>query len=205
MISDIELLLNDSTSLFENIRSNLDIWREKICVKKQFKEEWQEFMIYARKLIQKIVQIEENFFPRITGDLGNSLDIADSYQKNLDDFMPTIKNITTEIEDCVTRAEILALNGDSQGQKDLIINELGKVKQKFLAKINEHKIFLQMLIGFFRNFHKVLIIVFKFKMKNEKLFILNIHSKLNEILKQAEKKLSGHPAADRFDRNRKHA
>lgn len=63
--------------------------------------------------------------------------------------------ITTEIEECITRAEILSLNGDTSGQKDMIINELTKIRQRFLARVNEYKILLQMAIRFFHNYHKV--------------------------------------------------
>ena len=93
MVSDIEIMLGDSKSLFESIRSNLQLWREKINSKKQFKEEWQEFMIYTRKLIQKVAQTEENFLPKVGENFGNTVEIAESYQRRLDDFMPTIKVI----------------------------------------------------------------------------------------------------------------
>lgn len=69
MISDIELMMNDSISLFESIRSHLEIWREKISTKKKFKEEWQEFVTNARKLIKNIMLIEENFFLKLLATL----------------------------------------------------------------------------------------------------------------------------------------
>ena len=91
MISDIEIMQNDANSLYESIRNNLGIWRERVTTKKQFIEEWQEFIIKSRKLIQKTTQIEENFFPKVSGDFGDSLEIAQSYQRALDEFMPTVK------------------------------------------------------------------------------------------------------------------
>ena len=168
--SDIEMFLHETTSLFESVRNSLEIWRDRMNTKKQFKEEWHDYMITTRKLIQKISQTEENILPKLTGEIGSSLQIAESYQKSLDDLMPAIKQMTCELDDCITRAEILSLNGDSQGQKDLIINELTKVKHKFLNRINEHKVLLQMAIGFFHNFHK-----------------------LDEMINQAEKKYNESP------------
>lgn len=170
LISDIEMFLNETMSLFESVRNSLEIWRDRMNTKKQFKEEWHDYMVTTRKLIQKISQTEENISPKLTGEIGSSLQIAETYQKSLDEFMPAIKQMTCELDDCITRAEILSLNGDSQGQKDLIINELTKVKQKFLNRINEHKVLLQMAIGFFHNFHK-----------------------LDEMIKQAEKKFNESP------------
>jgi hypothetical protein len=155
MMSDIERMLNDSKLLYENIKSNIEIWREKVQSRKMFKEQWQDFVISARKLIQKTIKTEENFFPKTTDEFGDSLEIAQSYQKSLDEFMPIIKTITSEIEDYITKAEILSLNGETHGQKELIIFELTKIKQTFLSRINEHKTFLQMAIRFFNNFYKV--------------------------------------------------
>ena len=91
MVSDIEIVINDSNSLYESIRNNLGMWRQKIETKKIFKEEWHEFMSKARKLIQKTTEIEENFFPKLIGDFGDSLEMAESYQKSFDEFMPNIK------------------------------------------------------------------------------------------------------------------
>ena len=131
LISDIEIMLNESNSLYETIKSNLEIWREKVTSRRQFKEEWQEFMIQSRQLIQRVMQTEEKFFPKLSGDLGHSLESSESYQRHLDNFMPSVKSLTSEIEDHITKAEILSLNGDTQGQKDLIINELTKIRQRF--------------------------------------------------------------------------
>jgi len=91
MISDIEIMLNDSSSLYESIRSNLGIWREKIETKKSFREEWQEFISGSRRLIQKTIDVEENFVSSLSRDFGDSLQTAESYQKSLDELMPTVK------------------------------------------------------------------------------------------------------------------
>jgi hypothetical protein len=161
MMSDIERMLNDSKSLYENIKSNIEIWREKVNGRKLFKENWQEFLLSARKLIKKTTKIEENFFPKTTDEFGSSLEIAQSYQKSLEEFMPTVKTITNEIDDYITKAEILSLDGDTHGQKELIILELTKIRQRFLTRVNEYKTLLQMAIRFFQNFHKVNYLTYK--------------------------------------------
>ena len=156
LISDIEIMLNESNSLYETIKSNLEIWREKVTSRRQFIEEWQEFMIHSRRLIQKCMQTEEGFFPKMAGDLGDSLQISETYHQRLEEFMPTVKSIANELEEFITKAEILALNGDTKGQKDLIINELTKIRQRFLTRINDFKNLLQKTINFYRNYTKVL-------------------------------------------------
>jgi len=122
--------------------------------KKQFKQDWHQFILHTRQLIQKIGQLEDNLqTPNL--DTTNINQISDAYQRSIDDLMPTIKSFTNDIDECITRAEILALNGDAKGQKDLVINELTKVKEKFLTRINEFKVSLQASIGFFQNFNKL--------------------------------------------------
>ena len=91
MISDIELMSNDANSLYESVRSKLGIWRARAESRKSFREEWHEFMSRARKVIQKTVEVEESFFPKLTGDFDDSLEIAESYQRSLNEFMPTVK------------------------------------------------------------------------------------------------------------------
>ncbi len=92
-------------------------------------------MLHTRKLTQSVANIEDNILPMtMASEMGSSLHIAEAYQRSLAELMPSIRAATSEIDDCITRAEILSLNGDSQGQKDLIINELTKIKQKFLGR-----------------------------------------------------------------------
>lgn len=98
MISDIEIMLNDSTSLYESITNNLKLWHEKVHSQKRFRDEWNEFIMRTRKLIQSTVEIEENFFPKL--DLTtNSIElISQTYQKRLDDLMPTVKVYYTTLK-----------------------------------------------------------------------------------------------------------
>ena len=91
MISNVEIMLNDSNSVYESVRSSLSLWREKSECRKTLREEWQEFVQKSRKLVQKTADIEESFFPKLTGDFGDSLEIAESYQKSLNEFLPTVK------------------------------------------------------------------------------------------------------------------
>jgi hypothetical protein len=187
LISDIEIMLNESNSLYETIKSNLEIWQEKVTSRKQFKEEWQEFMIQSRRLIQRVMQTEEGFFPKLAGDLGDSIEVSESYQRQLDQFMPTVKYITAEIEDSITKAEILALKGDTQGQKDLIINELTKIRQRFLTRINDFRNLLQKTVNFFKNYQKLDYVITESEIICQKALVSN---DLTTIENQLKKHLS---------------
>ena len=93
MISDIEIMMNDSTSLFESITNNLKLWRSRIDTQKQFREEWNDFVLKTRRLIQTTTEIEESFFVKLFSEFGSSssADISQTYQKRLDELMPTVK------------------------------------------------------------------------------------------------------------------
>ena len=43
------------------------------------------------------------------------------------------------------------MKGDTKGQKEQIVNELIKVRQRFHARIHEYQILIKMTIQFFRN------------------------------------------------------
>lgn len=49
----------------------------------------------------------------------------------------------------------MSMNGDTQGQKDQIIGELTRLRQRFLSRINEYKVLLQSAISFFHSYSRV--------------------------------------------------
>ena len=50
---------------------------------------------------------------------------------------------------------MLSLKGDIANQKDIIVDELNKVRQQFLSQINDIKNIIQDSAQFFRAFDKV--------------------------------------------------
>lgn len=62
-----------------------------------------------------------------------------------------------EIEERLKTAEMLALKGDTRGQKEQIVNELIRVHQRFQARMNEYQILIKMTIEFFKNVSQVCI------------------------------------------------
>ena len=93
MISDIEIMMNDATSMFESITNNLKIWRSRLDSQRQFREQWNEFALKTRRLIQTTTELEENFFSQLAADFNSSTDISVTYQRRLDELMPNAKVI----------------------------------------------------------------------------------------------------------------
>ncbi len=69
-------------------------------------------------------------------------------------FLP-VQKAQADIEEHLKTAEMLSLKGDTQGQKEQIINELLKVHTRFQARITEYQVLLSMTIKFFKNLNQV--------------------------------------------------
>lgn len=91
MISDIEIMMNDATSLFESISKNLKMCRDRLESQKKFRQQWNEFALQARRLIQKTSELEESFFSHLADDFNSTTHISVSYQRRLDDLIPNAK------------------------------------------------------------------------------------------------------------------
>jgi len=60
-----------------------------------------------------------------------------------------------EVEALLKTAEMLALKGDTQGQRDQIIGELMRVHTRFQARVSEYHTLLKMAVKFFQDLAKV--------------------------------------------------
>lgn len=67
----------------------------------------------------------------------------------------SLQKAQEEIEERLKTAEMLALKGDTRGQKEQIVNELIRVHQRFQARMNEYQVLIKMTIEFFKNVSQV--------------------------------------------------
>nr|XP_006823021.1 PREDICTED: titin-like [Saccoglossus kowalevskii] len=150
-ISHVETMLKDFRDRKNALSNSFDSWQIRLSASKDFKIQWEQFVKDARKTIEWVMNTEAEFFPQIAGELGDSLTEANERQNKLSEFQLTVKKINQEIEERVKTAEMLALKGDTHGEKDLIVNELVKVHQRFQARLNEYQILLTMTISFYKS------------------------------------------------------
>ncbi|XP_012936768.1 uncharacterized protein LOC101859779, partial [Aplysia californica] len=148
-VQTVERVLSDQR--MSSVVSYWEAWEQHVMSSKQFKSQWHQFVQDARKTIDKVMQIENDFFPLISGELGDSLHQTNQLQARLDQFVPVYQEAQAEIEGHLKTAELLAAKGDTKGQKDQIVNELIKVHQRFQGRINEYQILLKMTIEFYRH------------------------------------------------------
>ncbi|RUS90398.1 hypothetical protein EGW08_001893, partial [Elysia chlorotica] len=128
-----------------------EAWEQHVMTSKQFKTQWYQFVQEARRTIDRVMQIENDFYPLIAGELGDSLTQTRQLQSRLDQFIPVYQESQAKIEEHLKTAEMLAAKGDTKGQKDQIVNELLKVHQRFQARINEYQILIKMTLEFYKH------------------------------------------------------
>ncbi|CAG5126015.1 unnamed protein product [Candidula unifasciata] len=162
-----------------------EAWEQHVISSKQFKSQWHQFVQEARRTIDRVMQIENDFFPLISGELGDSLQQTNQLQARLDQFVPIYQEAQAKIEEHLKTAELLSLKGDTKGQKDQIINELVKVHQRFQSRINEYQILLKMTIEFYKHIAQLDDMI----ERTEKEYL---HSNLPSDLNQAESMLEQH-------------
>ncbi|CAF1047343.1 unnamed protein product [Adineta ricciae] len=136
---------------FEQITSNFDLWIRKLASLKDFKNQWQQFMHDARNTIEKSHRFELHFNPPSM----SPNDHIDRYQRLLSDFTNSVQEITREIEDRLRTAEQLNMRGETNGQKEQIVNELIKAQQQYLSRINHTRTFLHSMINYYKNTSKI--------------------------------------------------
>ncbi|XP_074642495.1 uncharacterized protein LOC141899810 [Tubulanus polymorphus] len=139
----------------EHITNLLEVWQQHVMSGKEFKSQWHQFVQDARRTIDWIMTVEHEFFPVIAGELGSTTQTCDHFRERLAEFEPMSKKAQEEVDEHLKTAEMLALKGDTKGQKDQIVNELLKVHQRFQARIGEYKTLLTMTIAFFKNLEQL--------------------------------------------------
>ncbi|CAF0743307.1 unnamed protein product [Adineta steineri] len=139
------------TRKFEQISSSFDLWIRKLANLKDFKSQWQQFVYDARTTIDKVHRFELNIVPTSFSTNDN----IEKYQRLLSDFANTVQEITREVEDRLRIAEQLSMRGETNGQKEQIVNELVKVHQQYLSRINQTRSFLHTMIDYYKNTSKI--------------------------------------------------
>lgn len=66
-----------------------------------------------------------------------------------------LQEMTREVEDRLRTAEQLGMRGETNGQKEHIVNELVNIHQQFLTRINHTRSFLHSIINYYKNTTKI--------------------------------------------------
>ncbi|CAF2499044.1 unnamed protein product [Rotaria sp. Silwood2] len=139
------------TRRYEQISLSFDSWIRKLANLKDFKNQWQQFIENARQTIDKVHRFELNIVPTQISTNDN----VEKYQRLLSDFANRVQETTREVEDRLRTAEQLGMRGETNGQKEQIVNELVKVHQQFLSHISQTRSFLHIMINYYKNTSKI--------------------------------------------------
>ncbi len=95
-------------------------------------------------------------YQRLLTDFASRVQVKKTFSYSIDHFSLSVSQETTrEVEDRLRTAEQLALRGETHGQKDQIVNELVKVHQQYLSRINQTRSFLHTMINYYKNTSKI--------------------------------------------------
>ncbi|CAF3449488.1 unnamed protein product [Rotaria socialis] len=139
------------TRRFEQISSSFDAWIRKLANLRDFKNQWENFVDNSRQTIDKVHRFELNIVPAQISTTDN----VETYQILLNDFANRVQEITREVEDRLKTAEQLGARGETNGQKEQIVNELIKTQQQFLTRINQTRSFLHTMVNYYKNASKM--------------------------------------------------
>ncbi|XP_071940991.1 triple functional domain protein-like [Antedon mediterranea] len=154
-ISTVELKLQTYEEHKNKLTDMLDSWQLNQTLSKDFASQWKQFVADARQTIRWVERVEADFFP-MSGELDGALHDTDSLQTKFDEIQLTMQRINAEIELRLKTAEMLALKGDTKGEKDAIVEELLAVHEGLQGRIIELQILLTVSKSFFDNMRKVL-------------------------------------------------
>ena len=66
-----------------------------------------------------------------------------------------MQKATEDVEKHLKTADLLAMKGDTHGQRDQIVNDLLKIHTRFLARVGGYRFLLNMSEKFFQNLDQV--------------------------------------------------
>ncbi|ESO07120.1 hypothetical protein HELRODRAFT_191066 [Helobdella robusta] len=159
----VEFVTNAVSLILANFEERKNIitnhfkgWKKYVEGLKDSKTKWKQLLIDGRKTIEWIIKVEDNFFPKLAGELGSSLAEVQQHQKRLEDFKHIIQKVQDETEQHLKSAELLSAKyEDNHGNRDFIVNELIKAHCRFQARIVEYKHLLDVAKKFFENLNQL--------------------------------------------------
>ncbi|KAK3083136.1 hypothetical protein FSP39_014900 [Pinctada imbricata] len=92
-INTVERITSEYRERMTILSTTYESWYTHVSSSRQFKTQWHQFVQDARKTIDWVMKIENEFFPVIAGDLGSSIETANRYQQRFEEFNPTFQTI----------------------------------------------------------------------------------------------------------------
>ncbi|KAG7155332.1 Muscle M-line assembly protein unc-89-like 2, partial [Homarus americanus] len=100
-------------------------------------------------------QMETDFCPLLRGDTTDPEGMANTLVQRLNVYVSAVKKTQEDIQNMMTKAEVMSYKGDEGGQRDEVIGSLLQLYQNLQNKATEYQILGHMLIQWCRNIAEI--------------------------------------------------
>ncbi|KAK8383211.1 hypothetical protein O3P69_011607 [Scylla paramamosain] len=108
-----------------------------------------------RKMQKEMAEMENSFCPLLRGDCTDPDGMATTLEERLNIYVSAVKKTQDDIQEMMTRAEVMSYKGDEPGQRDEVIGSLLQLYQSLQNKATEYQILGHMLIQWCRNIAEI--------------------------------------------------
>ncbi|KAG0730306.1 Muscle M-line assembly protein unc-89 [Chionoecetes opilio] len=137
-----------STDLHSHFHMKLTTTKEMTMLFNTYKDN-------IRKMQKEMGEVEVSFCPLLRGDYGDPEGIGNTLEHRLNIYVSAVKKIQEDIQEMMTRAEVMSYKGDQPGQRDEVIGSLLQLHQNLQNKATEYQILGHMLIQWCRNIAEI--------------------------------------------------
>nr|XP_027227569.1 titin-like isoform X2 [Penaeus vannamei] len=127
----------------------------KITTTKEMLLLWNTYRENVVKMQSEMSSLETDFCPLLRGDPADPEDIANTLDQRLSVYVSAVKKTQEDIQNMMTRAEVMSYKGDQGGQRDEVIGALLQLYQNLQNKATEYQILGHMLIQWCRNIAEI--------------------------------------------------
>ncbi|CAL4066271.1 unnamed protein product, partial [Meganyctiphanes norvegica] len=128
---------------------------QKITITKEMITMWKTYRENVTKMQTEMSGLETDFCPLLRGNNKNPEGLAENLENRLSIYVQAVKKSQEDIQNMMTRAEVMSYKGDEGGQRDEVISALLQLYQNLQNKATEYQILSHMLIQFLKNISEI--------------------------------------------------
>ncbi|KAK3875075.1 hypothetical protein Pcinc_020036 [Petrolisthes cinctipes] len=107
------------------------------------------------KMQTEMAEMERSFCPLLRGDTADPEGLATTLEQRLNIYVSAVKKTQEDIQNMLTRAEVMSYKGEEGGQRDAVIGSLLQLYQNLQNKATEYQILGHMLIQWCKNIAEI--------------------------------------------------
>ncbi|XP_068215232.1 uncharacterized protein [Palaemon carinicauda] len=127
----------------------------KITTTKEMITLWNTYRENVNKMQLEMSKLENDFCPLLRGDPADPEAMASDLEGRLAAYVSTVKKAQEDIQNMMTRAEVMSYKGDQESARDEVISALLQLYQNLQNKATEYQILGYMLVQWCRNIAEI--------------------------------------------------